>query len=226
MSIHRSVNQGDLQVSMRGSPPQEECALSELFRWLCGPAGAQFRGVFHSLCCWGAFVLEQSKWWLAMSSDAVLDAPVPQGPKRARRLDPNLRQQLGKMASEGDLSRTGGHAVKVMARMRQWNIKKMCQRTGQKTVEHRVATYAEEVQGTLSGENVNIVSLAFDGTRMSGKDTLHCDVYSPELQLASWAPPQAGPNPHKRACTMIRFSPRICLHVFAVFRRFLHTFAV
>eukprot|EP00974_Lingulodinium_polyedra_P094363 9145917-Lingulodinium_polyedra.AAC.1 len=58
-----------------------------------------------------------------MSQDAFLDAPVPRAAKRARRIDPHLREQLGQMASSGQLCRTGGQTAKFLQRVRRWNVK-------------------------------------------------------------------------------------------------------
>eukprot|EP00974_Lingulodinium_polyedra_P018526 1794360-Lingulodinium_polyedra.AAC.1 len=50
--------------------------------------------LFKALCCWAGWLMETSGWWERMKEDALQHAPVPRGVKRARRIDPHLREQL------------------------------------------------------------------------------------------------------------------------------------
>ena len=44
--------------------------------------------------------------------------------------------------------------------------------------------------GGISADDLSVVSVCLDGTRMSGQDTLYVCVYLPDVGLAAWCPPQ------------------------------------
>mgnify|MGYP006875406053 CR=1 FL=1 len=118
-------------------------------------------------------------------------APVPMGPHRARRIDPELKKAIGEQVGQGDMGKTGGMLARSLARARRWPMKKISEKVANNAIGIRVAAYAQEARVVFAPENVSIVSMALDGTRMGGRDTLYSVLYSPERNVAAWAPPQA-----------------------------------
>eukprot|EP00974_Lingulodinium_polyedra_P078526 7604328-Lingulodinium_polyedra.AAC.1 len=105
-----------------------------------------------------------------MSTDALLDAPVPRAAKRSRRLDPVLRDAVAKEASSSTLTRTGAQVAKLMERVRRWNIRRISASLALRTIAPRMARYRTAVQEALKGEVAPILSVACDGTRMGKRD--------------------------------------------------------
>ena len=211
--MRRSIREGTLEVHWRGNPPEEFVSIVALLIWLI-QAGRVFKAMFKSLCDFVAFVIERGPHYDRCSDDALLHAPVPKGPTRARRLDPQLRDAVGHMLSKGELGRTGSQCSALLARVRKWKVKAFGPTSADRAMEDRVAWYYHESQQFFSRGDLGIVSCALDATRMNYRDTLYCALYSPHLKLATWCPPQA-----KRldgACQFARFSVRTCLPFLAV----------
>ena len=173
------------------------------------------RGLLSAL----AFDMEAGPWWARMSTDAIHDAPVPLAVARARRVDPNLRSQLGKEAGKGTLARTGGKSVVLLQRVRKWKVKALGRAVGEAGVESRVAWYWTGGQEFFSPDKCHVLSVALDATRMSGRDTLYLAAYSPELGKGFWLPPQVRASaalvlcvPLVRfcGCSFLQFSARSC----------------
>ena len=116
--LPRSVEAGDLTVRFCGNPAEEQCHMGAILVWLSSRGGGIYDGTLHSLCTWLAFVLEQGTLWRDLSTDALLDAPVPRGPQRSRRVDPVLRNAIAKETQRGELCRTSAQATKLLKRVR------------------------------------------------------------------------------------------------------------
>eukprot|EP00974_Lingulodinium_polyedra_P057168 5500626-Lingulodinium_polyedra.AAC.1 len=76
-----------------------------------------------------------------------------------------------------------------MERARGWRLG-FAKRTASRCLETRATSYWVAGREAFDPARVAILSVALDGTRMSGKDTLYVALYSPELQRALWCPPQ------------------------------------
>ena len=126
-----------------------------------------------------------------MPSDASLDAPVPQGRLRAKRIDPNLRDEVAPMLSAGSLSRTSVHVSKLLARVRKWKVKVVGPDLASVLWRRDRPTTCVQGESFFSQPHVTTVSVTLDATRMSGRDTLYVALYSPYLDLDFWCPPQA-----------------------------------
>ena len=209
-------------MQTRGEPAKQYVSIAVLLKWFCADAGHRSHAIFHSLCCWLSWVIEQGPWWSRMSRDAFNDAPVPTATRRARRIDPALRDAIAAMGSQGKIARSGPQSVRILERVRKWKVKLIGDRTGDCAINQRQARYWQAGQDLFSGANVLTVSLALDATRMAGKDTLYLAMYSPDLDKSMWCPPQVP-----TFCCL----PRKGVHVFiwmcvAVSCRFLPLLAV
>ena len=125
-----------------------------------------------------------------MNEDPLLDAPVPMATTRARRIDPVLKSALAREACEGGLVRTGAKATALLHRIRRWGKRRVGASTGNQTIQLRVGQYARAAEDEFSRPEHNVLSVAMDASRVSGKDTLYLAVFSPKTQKAFWAPPQ------------------------------------
>ena len=126
---------------------------------------------------------------------------------RARRVDPTLRDQLGREAGQGGLTRTGSKAIDLMHRARRWHVKRLHDNTGLDAVETRAWQYHEEGSEAFAPGSCNVVSCALDASRVGGRDTLFVALYAPELKKALWCPPQAPQKRRKNNAPIGTFNP-------------------
>ena len=91
----RNRGHTELQMEVRGEPARRFVPLADFLLWLSAHGGEPCKVVTRSLICWVAWIIEGSDFVKQCSSDALLDAPVPMGRVRARRIDPSLKRALG-----------------------------------------------------------------------------------------------------------------------------------
>ena len=123
--------------------------------------------------------------WEDASHDALMHAPVPMGDHRVRRLDRQLLAAVCDAAGERTLGRIGGQVAHFMARARGWSIKEVSKTVANNTGIQRVLQYSAACRKAMADPEVRIVSIAFDGTRMSKRDTLYavCQQLSFKLRV-------------------------------------------
>ena len=138
------------------------------------------------------WAIDRSSWWGSASTDVLLDAPVPMGHRRARRLDPALVQALAHAGAEGTFARAPGRLTAAMARFRRWHGQRVTGKTVTAGTSMVMLQYQGAGQAAFSETATPVLSVALDGTRMDGRDTLYVAVYAPATALAIWAPPQAA----------------------------------
>eukprot|EP00974_Lingulodinium_polyedra_P044554 4274223-Lingulodinium_polyedra.AAC.1 len=100
-----------------------------------------------------------------------MDSPVPMGDHRARRLDSGLLTAVASAAAERTLGRTGGQVAQYLARARGWRFKKVSRTVANHCADRRVLQYAAACKEAFGRPEVRILSVAFDGTRMSKRET-------------------------------------------------------
>ena len=147
--------------------------------------------VLASLCCWIGFVIESTNLWNNASDDALVDAVLLKGPKRFRRIDPVLQSAVAKLAGQGDMARTGAQAWQMAVRMRRWVVPRQGCSTGNEFMKSRLAAYYEAVVSVASQEQIRIVAVSMDASRMGRKDCCYLAGWLPEVNLGFWFPPQA-----------------------------------
>eukprot|EP00974_Lingulodinium_polyedra_P048634 4670031-Lingulodinium_polyedra.AAC.1 len=147
-------------------------------------AGSGASAVLRSpLCCLGA-VLEREGVWEGASRDAVRDAPVPQGNKRARRMDPALRRAMAEAVG----SRQAGRTARQFCTAFRFFRKEVAGRVNAPTVEQgqleRLFLYWQTGREAFSPSKCAVLGMSTDGTRMSKRDTAFMALYSPTLDMA------------------------------------------
>ena len=165
-----------------------ECHLKDLLVWLAGRQHPESLSLLRQLlgCC--AFALEQGPFKSNGSSDALADAPVPRASTRARRLDPLLAEAVAREAGTGAAARTGHKVALMMARFRKGGFKKLGKSTANHATYKRMSAYHKAAQAMFANGS-HTRHVAFDATRMNGRDTLYCCLGGPEQQCC-WCPPQ------------------------------------
>ena len=172
-----------LETTWNNAPAEQRVKLWRLALWLTGGSGKRTYIAAHSLLSWLSWLLEHSSLWEQASSDALLHAPAPQGVTRSRRIDPVLRQALGRASAEGLAGRSGSHLVKVMARFRRWGKPRVHRGQVATARDERVHCYRQLGLTTFTRERANVLCIACDGARMGKWDTLYAALWAPQLQV-------------------------------------------
>ena len=128
--------------------------------------------------------------WVQGAPTSVLDAPMPQGARKRRRMPRTTRDVVAAMAADGGLARSGNKVLLVMARKHGW-MKDSRPRLGGAVTRERCARYWACVRKKLKHVKKQHWTLVWDGTRAGRKDLLIGCLWSRELSLACWLPPQA-----------------------------------
>ena len=146
------------------------------------------------LACWLATVVEHSPWIKEASSDP-LDIPVVQGPKRARKVEAQFKQAVAKMAARPGPGRSSPEVVATIERFRK--AKEFRKFKGANKWQRALARgYLANAQETFSQDSLRFWPLASDGARFSGRETQFTALFSADLGISCWRPPQAGLFPH------------------------------
>ena len=105
---------------MAKDPATDElrCPVVNLLLLIYGASDRRLKGMHRSLVVWSAWCIDQGSWWSTMSPDAIVDAAVPRGPRRNKRLDENLVEQYIREAGEGAVFRTASIGARMMNRIR------------------------------------------------------------------------------------------------------------
>eukprot|EP00974_Lingulodinium_polyedra_P056876 5471132-Lingulodinium_polyedra.AAC.2 len=171
-----------LSTEFVGNPPVRRCSVGSLLVGLSKQgAGSRLASLLRSLCCFLGWHAETAGWWQRMSEDAFLDAPVPRAAKRARRIDPHLREQVAQMASKGGLCRTGGQASNLLQRVRRWKVRLLGRSVANEAVGQRMVRYLGAGRAAFSTSSVQVASVALDASRVGGRDCLYLALFSPQL---------------------------------------------
>ena len=193
----------------------------DLMVWLVQRGGRRCRSVARSLLCWVGHVGDRQELWETMSTDALVNAPIPMAAKRARRLDPLLVDALAKCANVGELARSGSQAVAITVRWRKFLKPSMSTAVGNLFPGRRARVYFDKGREAFHSSRVRTVAIAVDVAIMGGRDTLYSVLYSPQQQYALWCPPQVVSGMRKSMVSCVAFSCRTFLHGAFCFRPFL-----
>ena len=77
-----------------------------------------------------------------------------------------------------------------MTRLRRWSSNIISDTLANAASSRRVWEYWSALPKIFGEQGPVVLSVALDGTRMSGKDTLYMVAYSSKDDVAAWAPPQ------------------------------------
>ena len=178
-------------LELSGDADDPSVFVSDLLICLIPLADARSKQIVASAARLVGFMVDQPSFWDTCSRDALLDAPVPKGAKRARILGPVLVDAVAEAAGKGELARTGSRVLANMHRWRRWCEKRMAISTCNTFPGSRAKVYLRQERRQFANAKVRILSLALDASRMGHRGTLYLAMYSPELDRAAWCPPQA-----------------------------------
>eukprot|EP00974_Lingulodinium_polyedra_P026245 2532543-Lingulodinium_polyedra.AAC.1 len=106
------------------------------------------RQVFRQLVAWLGFLLDSSPWLRQASKDALM-TPVPQGPSRARRIDPRLKAAVAEAAAKGELGRSGRKVLVAIRRILRGKFTFGARQKHQQRLEDRLRLYAVRGRATF-----------------------------------------------------------------------------
>ena len=109
--------------------------------------------------------------WLAQGDSSHFKIPVVEGKQRARKLEPEFREAVVEMGASGDLFTSNAHCVKVM---RKFQLARGMRAFKEANTwnDASMARYLCGAQRALQGPQGRVISLAWDGTRLSGMEFL------------------------------------------------------
>eukprot|EP00974_Lingulodinium_polyedra_P009554 915866-Lingulodinium_polyedra.AAC.1 len=91
---------------------------------------------------WASLAIESGGFFHSGSIDALVDAPLPGGTLRSRRLDPAVVNALAHEASkQGSVVRTPGKLAKVLHRMAKRGRQRLGTSTADKALVSRMGVY-------------------------------------------------------------------------------------
>ena len=169
---------------------ENNICILKFLQLICTVVDPVAKALVRSLLCSLAFLLDASPLFATSQDDALCVAPVPMGARRARRIDDNLRREVGREVGRGISGRTAGTVTATMQRFRRWKTRRFGTKPASNAVSGRVKSYIRESKNKMGGRSGRKVCVAFDGTRMGQQDVMHSAVHSVGAGLPAWAPPQ------------------------------------
>ena len=125
---------------------------------------------------WLAFLLNYGHW-LDDGSSNTLMIPLLEGNKRLKRVPVNFKDALAKAGAEGTDFTSGHDVVKVMRKL---NMKQGidCLESSNRWIDDVMARYLNSCRRELGGPHGRVISIVWDGTRLSLKEYLFAVMYA------------------------------------------------
>ena len=164
--------------------------IADLMLRLADEKGRDVEGLLQRLVFWAAIVVENWRVLPSPSGDPLNDAPVPQGAKRARRLDLVLVDTIGKAAGSREVARSGAKVVSLMQRFRRSGRLKLSAATGNALLGRRAARYCYGGSHKFRTGLGSVVHAALDATRMDKRETMFAAIFCTKSMQGIWCPPQ------------------------------------
>lgn len=149
------------------------------------------RALLAHFLCWLSRLVDEAV--PTTSSVDPLDAPVPQGRQRARRLHKELKQGVVDLILETKVAKSGGHALRIVKRFKHMT-RNLCSSGFNRADQAEAMAILAAASAHFKEHDEPFVSLAWDATRISGRETLWTACCSPSSNHAAWAPPQVWPS--------------------------------
>ena len=144
--------------------------------------------MYKQVLCAVAWRLERGAWVSTATTD-LLQAPLPQGPVKRRRLRTALTHHAAQAVAEAHIGRSGRAVFDALQRFRSVVAKTRVSRANE-WCRLRVAAYWAYGRALLRTAPKPWFSLAWDGTRAGGKEALFAALYTHALGVGMWLPPQ------------------------------------
>ena len=134
---------------------------------------------------------------------SALAVPYRRGRKRVRCMDPRFKEKVARMAARGEGFRSGSHVLQMMGHfaISPLAMSVASSKTANNWLNPAMAKYLAAIQSFGSRwRRGGVVSLSWDGTRLSNKDRLFSTMYL--LGQAFWCPPMV-PSSAKSCCKSV-----------------------
>ena len=105
----------------------------------------------------------------------------------------DLIRSLAREAGRGTLSRTVERTARWVDRARSWKVSRFSFTNGNTASMLHMMEYVGWCRRFFCPSQVRVLSIACDATRISGRDTMACALYAPEIGLGAWAPHRSEP---------------------------------
>ena len=146
---------------------------------------------FANLLCLLAWAIERGPLWAQSSPDVLVDAPMPLAGRRARRIPLAIKRGLADEIRKGTFFRTPGFLGAALARFAKFGDRVAKRNKAEDGCRRFVYDSWQAGRAQFGPARVKVISVAFDGTRMAGRDTLYSALYARGIAKAMWLPPQA-----------------------------------
>ena len=144
--------------------------------WLWKIGHKHARSLVLQILLWLAFLFNHGPWLNDASSNALM-IPLLQGNKRLKRVPANFKDALARAGAEGTEFTSGHHVVKTMRKL---NMKQGidCLKSSNRWIDEVMARYLNSCRMELGGPHGRVISIAWDGTRLSLKEYLFAVMYA------------------------------------------------
>ena len=158
--------------------------------WLSSGNAPMVQYLYRQLLCFLAFLIERRTPWLRAASADFLQAPLPRGKKRTRRLSKHLKDAIAQAAADRSVAPSG---ARVLQQMHRWKgvLKRIRCGHANLNVWGHLAAYWTAAQTLATRVQRPAFGLAWDATRVDGKEMLFSALFFCSLLKGFWLPPQA-----------------------------------
>lgn len=162
--------------------------VGQVLQWLAQGTSTSSRSLFLQLLFLVSHFIEEGAWVRGASTD-FLQAPLPQGPKRRRRIATHLKEAVAAEGAKAGVGRSGAKVLQVVSRTKGC---KQIKREGHANTfdSSRVARYWQGGKAVLRRMPRPWVSVTCDATRAGGQDMLFSALHVASLDRSMWLPPQ------------------------------------
>ena len=150
----------------------------------------RFKVVFASLVSWLSLVLE-ARFERLEPSDDPLELPTFQGPVRSRRVDQATKAAVVSIAMSKGLASSGAQAMAVLQNFKRFMWGRSAATANSWGIS-AARNYLLKGMAWCKDSSWSTVCLAWDATRVSGRESLWFAWCSPDLPKAFWGPPAVG----------------------------------
>ena len=171
--------------------------LRHLMCYVYNRASQEAQGIFWCMLFWIARIMDFSPVLDAATSDPFAQPELLGTRGRQLETTDELKSKVCDLAAKGDVFKSGQSVLKglvFLGQAKRWmNRKGHATKRGNKWIEPYSLQYFGKLLSVLAvdANRVPIFAVTWDGTRLSGPDTLRSAIYSPAEAIAGWMPPQA-----------------------------------
>ena len=175
------------------------CTLPDVLFWLDKVGRESARDLMVKLLCWIGMVFKHGDWIDQAEEDSMI-IPMLKGKVKSRAVEPEFKEAVSHMCASGELFRSGPHAIAGMHRFKLARGLKAF-KTAHSWNNDSMARYLCGARKAMQGPVGRVISLAWDGTRLSGHEFLFSVMWAnakacvcpPMVPSRSWCCKLASP---------------------------------